>query len=278
MNFFKKMFGGIEMTWKLLLVYSVLNGVIVGLLNCVPFLEGTSLVAPAVSYEYWFVAALFVITNCKSAKETMLKTFIFFLISQPLIYLVEVPFKPLGWELFRYYKIWFLPTIMTIPGSWIAYQVRRDNVLSSLILSVATGFLFFTGIGSVKGCIASFPKGLLTISFCIAFAIILIQTLLNKKSTRIIAYICSLLLAAALAFYAFTIQSERTAGTSLDSDHQWELVQADEDVTVEVRDGFMTVTGKKNGSYQIVLQNEEGERMIYEAVFGDGTMELRPLE
>ena len=48
--------------------------------------------------------AMIIISNCKTPKEAAAKTFVFFLISQPLIYLLQVPFSWQGWGLFHYYK------------------------------------------------------------------------------------------------------------------------------------------------------------------------------
>lgn len=272
MKIFKKIFGGTEMSWKLLLIYSVITGAAVGLLNCVPFLEGTSLTAPAVSFEYWFVAAIFVIVNCKNSKEAMLKTFIFFLISQPLIYLVEVPFKEAGWGLFQYYKNWALITLLTIPGAWIAYQIKKDNVLSAVILSVATGYLCGTGIGAIKEVINEFPYGILTIVFCFAFAFILIQTILQKKNTRIIGWVCSVVIAIIFVVVIAITGSSHSTGTVIDSSHQWEIVSTDTDAKLE--ENYLMVSTKKDGTYHVVLKNENGETVEYIAVFDNGSMTI----
>lgn len=272
MKIFKKIFGGTEMSWKLLLIYSVITGAAVGLLNCVPFLEGTSLTAPAVSFEYWFVAAIFVIVNCKNSKEAMLKTFIFFLISQPLIYLVEVPFKEAGWGLFQYYKYWALITLLTIPGAWIAYQIKKDNVLSAVILSVATGYLCGTGIGAIKEVINEFPYGILTIVFCFAFAFILIQTILQKKNTRIIGWVCSVVIAIIFVVVIAITGSSHSTGTVIDSSHQWEIVSTDTDAKLE--ENYLMVSTKKDGTYHVVLKNENGETVEYIAVFDNGSMTI----
>ena len=36
------------------------------------------------------ILAIFIIVNCKNSKDAIIKCFVFFLISQPLIYLVEI--------------------------------------------------------------------------------------------------------------------------------------------------------------------------------------------
>ena len=81
------------------------------------FLADTSLQDPGIYLEAWFVLALFVILNCGSALEAGKKCFVFFLISQPLIYLVQVPFAFLGWGILSLIiplaDIWVFPYFET---------------------------------------------------------------------------------------------------------------------------------------------------------------------
>lgn len=91
----RNLFGNINMTWLKVIIFSVITGVYTGLINQVPFLTDTSFTDIAVSLEFWIVFAIFIIVNCKKWWDAVLKCFVFFLISQPLVYLVEVPF--LGW-------------------------------------------------------------------------------------------------------------------------------------------------------------------------------------
>lgn len=276
MKIFKKLFGETEMTWKLLLVYSIVTGVVVGLLNCVPMLENTSFVYPAVNLEYWFVAAIFVIVNCKSAKEATLKTFLFFLISQPLIYLVEVPFKEMGWELFGYYKYWAFVTVLTIPGSFIAYQIKKDNILSPVILSVATGFLFTMGIRCAQNLLTSFPYGLVATIFCLMFGVILIQVIMQSKKNKIVAYACSIALAAALLFITRSGDNYIGTGIELDGSHQWEIVEAD--TTSSIDGQFLNVSTTRKGIYYVTIKNENGEIVKYVAVFTDNETSINEVK
>lgn len=50
--------------------------------------------------EAWVFFAVIIIANAKSSLDSALKTFVFFLISQPLIYLLQVPFTWQGWGSF----------------------------------------------------------------------------------------------------------------------------------------------------------------------------------
>ena len=46
--------------------------------------------------------------NSKSPVDSAIKCFLFFLISQPLIYLIQVPFSSQGWHIFVYYKLFLI--------------------------------------------------------------------------------------------------------------------------------------------------------------------------
>ena len=115
----KKIFGEVDLTWKRLIICAVLIGISVGLLNSVPFLFDTTITDIATYFDFWIFCGIFIIMNSKSNKEAALKCFVFFLISQPLIYLAEVPFNRMGWGIFVYYKPWFIWTLLTIPMGYI---------------------------------------------------------------------------------------------------------------------------------------------------------------
>ena len=112
-----KLFGGIRMTWSRLILFAVISGVITALIAIlVP--EGNSIRQVAVTFEVWIVLAIIIVVNCEKPLEAACKTFVFFLISQPLIYLIQVPFSSMGWKLFGYYTYWFCWTAATFPGAF----------------------------------------------------------------------------------------------------------------------------------------------------------------
>ena len=89
-------FGSLPMTWPVVCVSAAIIGVYVGVINQIPILYDTSFRDIAVSYEWWVLFAVLIVSNCKSAREAGMKCLVFFLISQPIIYLVELPM--LGWD------------------------------------------------------------------------------------------------------------------------------------------------------------------------------------
>lgn len=196
----KKLFGKTKISWKFLIIFSILLGLIIGIINKIPFLENTSFRDIAIVYDMWIILALFVITNSESAKEAVSKCFVFFLISQPMIYLSELLIDIIFYKVsfsnsFKLYFInyyygagWLYQTFLTIPGAYIAYQVKRKNILSSIILSVATCYLSLVGTTGLIKCLTEhFPYHLLNSLLCLFFAYYLIFILLNKKRERIIS-------------------------------------------------------------------------------------------
>ena len=85
-----KLFGGIDMKWWKVIVLAVASAVITFIFLVVPIFENTSFYNMGVTFEAWILLAVFIMANCKKPLESALKTFVFFLISQPLIYLFQV--------------------------------------------------------------------------------------------------------------------------------------------------------------------------------------------
>ena len=78
MKYIKKLFGGIDLTWKKLLIFSVTAGIIPGILLSIPALKDTSFTDNGSSYEWWVFFAIIIISNCKKPLEAACKTFVFF--------------------------------------------------------------------------------------------------------------------------------------------------------------------------------------------------------
>ena len=115
----------------------------------------------------WFVFALLIMPNSKSPLDSALKTFVFFLVSQPLIYLMQVPFSDMGWSIFSYYKNWIVWTLLTIPMAFVGWFLRKRNWLSLLILSPAIVFLAGTAASVLTDTFYEPPYLLVAGLFCL---------------------------------------------------------------------------------------------------------------
>lgn len=122
----KKLFGGIELTWPKLIIFSIIMGIYTALMAMlVP--DGNSFHDIAVTLEWWILPTILIIVNTKKPLEAALKTFVFFLISQPLVYMIQIPFNSMGWSLFNYYPYWLKNHASNLPRRlcWLVYQERR---------------------------------------------------------------------------------------------------------------------------------------------------------
>lgn len=183
-----------EMTWKRVIITSVICGIVPGVIMSLSFLDGTSFQQIGISFEFWILAAMFIILNCEKPVEAGLKTFVFFLISQPLIYLVQVPFSYLGWAIFQYYPRWAILTISTLPGGMIAWFTKKNSWLSVLILSVANGILCFELPDFIHTLAHSFPRMLITAVFITWEVVFFVRLLFRENKKRIGAFALALLL------------------------------------------------------------------------------------
>ena len=136
--------------------------------------------------EAWIFFAVIIIANTKSPLDSALKTFVFFLISQPLIYLLQVPFSWQGWGLFQYYKHWFILTLCTFPAAYIGWYIRKKNWLSLLILMPALILLAYICEDGLKHVIHQFPNLLIMVVFCILQVLLYLYTFTEKISQKII--------------------------------------------------------------------------------------------
>ena len=66
----KKIFGGINLTWKKLIIYAIVIGISVGLLNSVPSLYDTTITDIATYFDFWIFCGIFIIMNSKSNTTT----------------------------------------------------------------------------------------------------------------------------------------------------------------------------------------------------------------
>ena len=155
------------MSWPVVILLAVGAAVLTLIFLFVPAFKDTSFERMGVNLEAWIFFAILIIANCEKPLEAALKTFVFFLISQPLIYLIQVPFSELGWGLFGYYKYWAIWTLLTFPMAFIGWYMTRKDWVSVLVLSPALAFLGITAYQCATFCIGHFPYQLVAALFCI---------------------------------------------------------------------------------------------------------------
>ena len=286
MKAIKKLFGGIEMTWPKVIIMAIVTAVYTALINQVPFLRDTSFQDIAISFEWWIFFAMIIMMNAKKPLESALKTFVFFLISQPLIYLIEVPF--LGWSVMGYYKNWILWTILTFPMAYVGNYMRKKNWVSLLILLPALVFLGAHGLGFFKLVVFSFPRRLLSTLFCFATMFIYVLAVSEQKRERTIGLAMSSVLSIAIIVLAFVFPIRYNAILKASDD---ELVFDDTckvyienekmgTVSIGKSDGIYLIQGdfKRSGSTVLVLDDSEGNKHRFDLAVGTDTYTMNEIK
>ncbi len=187
-----KIFGGLKLTWPKLIIFACIMGVYTALMAMYAP-DGSSFHDIAVTPEWWVLPAVLIMVNCKTPLDSAFKVFVFFLISQPIVYLVQVPFSYMGWGLFQYYPYWFVFTLFTFPAAFIGWYIKKDKWYSGVILSFAAVYLIAVGFGYAVKLPENFPNHLLSIIYCFGIVPVFIFGIFKDKIPRLITGIVSLI-------------------------------------------------------------------------------------
>lgn len=280
------LFGKINLTWKKIIISAIIIGTCVGLLNSIPYLFDTTITDIATYFDFWIFCGIFIIMNAKSNKDSALKCFIFFLISQPLIYLVEVPFSHMGWSLFNYYKYWFIWTILTIPMGYIGYYIKKDKWYGLLILLPMLVLLSLSVEISLSGLIYSFPHHLINLIFVISSLLIYPLTLFNNKYIKYIGLTISILLI--IIFGSKPLINRPSYNTTLKCssdnfyyDNTYKVYLSDKkygNVSIQYIDSIesycINTKFYKAGDTKLIIENPNGDKKIFNLSIGKNTYSL----
>lgn len=264
-----KIFGGLSIAWPKLIIFAIIMGVYTALMAMlVP--DGNSFHDIAVTPEWWVLPAILIIVNSKKPLDAALKTFVFFLISQPLVYLVQVPFSHMGWSLFGYYKYWFIITLLTFPGAFIGWFIKKDKWYSSLILSIMTVFLALTAANYIQSFPETFPNHLLSTVYCLATIPIFIFGIFKNKAPRIITVAISVAALVISFVIGYTTPYEAYNNTFIEENNitfigepyiSFYTGEGKGDVEIiKYDDGYnFKLMGEKGKSYQFTVSDDENE-------------------
>ena len=199
----EKAYGGLDMSWRNVILFAVGTAVLTAFFMIVPIFKDTSFERMGSLFESWIFFAVIIMANCYQKEDTKngsffdkirqplicaAKVFVFFLISQPLIYLLEVPFKEMGWKLFGYYPYWFKWTLATIPMAFIGWYINKKNWLSLIILSPILFELTSDYIGAFRFTFKHFPIKLVTAVFCLAQVLVYLWVFTPKLVQRLLGF------------------------------------------------------------------------------------------
>lgn len=255
----KKLFGEINLTWKKLIIFAILIAVYTALMAIIPITANTSFRDIAIHFEWWVLFGVLIIVNSKSPLDSALKCFVFFLVSQPLIYLFQVPFNEKGFALFQYYGYWFKWTILTLPMGFIGYYIKKNNILSAIILVPIFLLLAITGVSYFEAMCASFPHHLLSFVSCFAIIFIIAFNVLKRNKFRII----SIALTIVIAFVWFIFSKEP-------KQVQYEMHKdlAEYNLTLQGDVEVIQFMGNSTGEAEVVCDEEGNYRIILKGMIG----------
>lgn len=276
MHQLKKLFGGINLTWKKLIIFSLIAGIYTAMMALIPAVNKTSFHDITVSFEVWILFGIIIIMNSKSAKDSAAKCFVFFLISQPLVYLIQVPFSRLGFGIFIYYKYWLIWTLLTIPMGFAGYYLKKDKWWGLIILTPVLLLLGAEYYTYLRETIFYFPYHLLTTIFCFITIILYSLCIFNNRKIRIVSVIISIVIIVAATFIAYSNRitykiniSSDTAGIEFNDkcnvyleDSNLGNIHIEYSYVMETY--IISATFTRAGKTHIILEDENGNRSSYE--------------
>ena len=201
------MYGGLNMSWPAVILFAVGTAVLTSAFLIFPIFKDTSFNRMGVFFEAWIFFAVLIMANCKKPLESALKTFVFFLISQPLIFLLQVPFSSMGWGLFSYYRYWFIWTLATFPMAFVGWFITKRNWLSLIILAPVLAYLGSVLYESSLQCIRHFPHLAL---FCLLQIILYLIAFLPDWKQKLAGILCAAITVIVLAFRTGSIDVNST--------------------------------------------------------------------
>ncbi len=279
----KKIFGGIDLSWNKLILFSIISGVYTALMTLIPVLNNTSFHDIAVTFEVWILFGIIIIMNSKSAKESMIKCFVFFLISQPLVYLIQVPFNDFNFDIFKNYMYWFGWTILTIPMGYIGYYIKKNKWWSFLILMPILLLLGVLYMYYLKETIFDFPHHLLTTLFCFITLLLYPMCLFDNKKIRIFSLVFSILIIIVSTLLAFSNKKIYNAtllsfDDELSYNENYKVYLKDDigDVYIKKYDDTYVIEGDftKTGKTNLILEDNDN-KIIFEIEIYNDTFNIK---
>ena len=283
----KKLFGGINLTWPKLIIAAIAAGAFTALMANIPALKYTSFHAIVVTFEMWVLFGIIIIMNSKSNLDSAFKCFVFFLISQPLVYLLQVPFSWQGWGLFGYYKTWFIWTLLCFPMGFIGYFMKKGKwwgylILLPMILLTADSYsLYFSDF------LFYAPKYILIWLFCGCVIIFYPVLIFENKRIKLVGAVIGIGIVAVLTvlgllnppIYSTTLM---VGGGENKFSEDYMVYLADERYgTAEMRyesgieDYLIHCDFKRAGKTILTIEAPDGSRTDYEITIERDTYDLK---
>ena len=274
----KKIFGGLKITWKRLVIFSIFIGIYTGIMAILPCTSDTSFRDISITFEWWVLFGTLIIINSKSPKESALKCFVFFLISQPLVYLVQVPFNPYGWGIFRYYPGWFVWTLLTLPMGYIGNYLKKNKWWGLFIIVPVIIFVGYHYEQFLREVLTFFPNHLLSTIFCASSMILYSLYIFKDKKLKNICLLITILILIVFSIIAFksgnnyynTTVLISGGETGFEFDDTYEVKLKDENygrlfIVYEknIQEYMVNAEFKKTGTTEFTITSPDGVIYVY---------------
>ena len=283
----KKLFGGIDLSWKKIIILAIIIGIYTGTVAMIPIAKDTSFSDLVATMEVWILFGILIIMNSKSAIDSALKCFVFFLISQPLIYLLQDAIKHSNLFI-TYYRYWFMWTIATIIMGFIGYFMKKDKWWGLIILTPILLLLGEEYGRYLSNSIFSFPRHILTTIFCFTTLIIYPLVIFNNKKIKMIGVAISSIIIIVMTVWTFidppiynTILLSNGGGEGIKFDNTYKAYLTDEKygeiyITYEnaLEDWTLNANFKKAGKTEIILESPGGEKTIFDITIKKDTYKM----
>ena len=288
----KKLFGGLNLTWPKIIIGAILAGAYTALMAILPAAKDTSFADITISFEVWILFGILIITNSKTPMEAALKCFVFFLISQPLVYLIQVPFNRMGWGIFVYYKYWFLWTILTLVMGYVGWYMRKEKWWSLAILGAMLVFLAWHYYGFLREAVSFFPNHLLSALFCAVTMFVYPLCIFERRQLRTAGVIVSVVLLVAAtvlvlatgptAYETDILANGGSLGATFDDTYTAELADpACGELSIRyeenLEDYMVHARFTKTGSTELILTAPDGTQQRFAIEIGRDTYDIAPI-
>ena len=277
-RFADKLFGGLKMSWLRVVLFAAATAVVTAVFLLVPVFEGTSFERMGVTFEAWIFFAVIIMSNCEKPLESACKTFVFFLISQPLIYLLQVPFSSQGWGLFGYYRYWFLWTLATFPMAFVGWYIKKKNWLSLLILAPILFVLTGDYVGGFRDAVKHFPRMLVMAVFCLGQVLIYLYAFTEKLWQKLLGFFVPLAVVAVLLLTRPQVQLNATQflpGDPVLTENAVVMTADGELAEVSIartgQDSMIRILAEKYGSTSFTVRDGEAEYRYTLGIYEDDT-------
>ena len=282
-----RLYGGLNMSWPAVILFAVGTAVLTAVFLIFPVFEDTSFARMGATFEAWIFFAVIIMANCKTPLESALKTFVFFLISQPLIYLLQVPFSSMGWGLFGYYRYWFIWTLLTLPMAYVGWYIKKRNWLSLLILLPILYVLTRDYVGGFQQAFRHFPRMIVMAVFCLGQVLLYLYAFTENRLQKLLGFFLPL---AAVVILLLVQPQVEINGTQFLPDSP----VLTENAVVEIEDGgnaaisiestgqdsMIRIQAQKYGTTPFVIRDGDREYRylleVYEDVSGHSQIRSTP--